>query len=423
MNAQFPECLQFLFEPYRFKVAYGGRGSGKSWSFARALLIRGAQSQERILCTREVQKSIKDSVHRLLSDQIAELGLSSFYQVLDTEIRGKNGTLFAFTGLSTQTADTIKSFEGCTIAWCEEAQSISKKSWDTLIPTIRKDGSEIWVSFNPELDTDETYKRFVLNPPPNACVKMVNYSENPWFPEVLEQERLHCQATNREDYAQIWEGKCRVALAGAIYASEVMAATLDERICNVPYDPRLKVHTIWDLGWNDSMTVIFAQKVRSEVRIIDYIEDSHKTLDWYAAEIAKKNYNWGTDWLPHDGDHEDYKTGKSAKTILQGFGRKVKITPQIGIESGIKAARMLFSQLYIDKTKAARLVECLKRYRRSINKATNEPGAPMHDEYSHGADAYRYLGVTAELLTNEDARPQVYVPGMYSTVSGMGNLG
>lgn len=423
MNAQFPECLQFLFEPYRFKVAYGGRGSGKSWSFARALLIRGAQSQERILCTREVQKSIKDSVHRLLSDQIAELGLSNFYQVLDTEIRGKNGTLFAFTGLSTQTADTIKSFEGCTIAWCEEAQSISKKSWDTLIPTIRKDGSEIWVSFNPELDTDETYKRFVLNPPPNACVKMVNYSENPWFPEVLEQERLHCQATNREDYAQIWEGKCRVALAGAIYASEVMAATLDERICNVPYDPRLKVHTIWDLGWNDSMTIIFTQKVRSEVRIIDYIEDSHKTLDWYAAEIAKKNYNWGTDWLPHDGDHEDYKTGKSAKTILQGFGRKVKITPQIGIEPGIKAARMLFSQLYIDKTKAARLVECLKRYRRSINKATNEPGAPMHDEYSHGADAYRYLGVTAELLTNEEARPQVNLPGMHSSVHGMGNLG
>ena len=420
MNAQFPEILQFLFEPYRFKVAYGGRGSSKSWSIARALLIQGAQNPERILCTREVQKSIKDSVHRLLSDQIAELGLSSFYDILDTEIRGKNGTLFMFAGLSTQTAESIKSYEGVTKCWCEEAQSISKKSWDTLIPTIRKDGSEIWVSFNPELDTDETYTRFVVNPPPNACVRKVNYTDNPWFPQVLEEERLHCKATNPEDYGQIWEGKCRAALAGAIYASEIISATSNGQICNVPYDPRLKVHTIWDLGWNDAMTIIFVQKVRSEVRIIDYMEDSHKTLDWYAAELLKKNYNWGKDYLPHDGDHEDYKTGKSAKQILSSFNRKVAITPQIGIEPGIKAARMLFHSLYIDKTKAARLIECLKRYRRAINKSTNEAGAPLHDEYSHGADAFRYLGVTVELLNNDEDRGRPDIQTYQPHDRGMG---
>lgn len=424
MNIQFPDALQFLFDPHRFKVAYGGRGSAKSWSFARALLILGAQAQHRILCTREVQKSIKDSVHRLLSDQITEMGLSGFYEILETEIRGKNGTTFAFAGLSSQTTESIKSFEGVTICWCEEAQSISKRSWDTLIPTIRKANSEIWISFNPELDSDETYMRFVVNTPPNACVRLVNYSDNPWFPDVLEQERLHCQLTNLEDYGQIWEGRCRTSLPGAIYAHEVDAAIRDARICNVPYDPRLNVHTIWDLGWNDAMTIILVQKIRSEIRIIDYIEDSHKTLDWYAAELGKRNLNWGTDWLPHDGDHEDFKTGKSAKAILQSFGRKVKITPQIGIEPGIKAARMAFGQMYFDKGKSARLIECLKRYRRAINKAANEPGSPLHDEFSHGADAFRYLAVAADSLTNEsDRRPLPNIGGFQSSVRGMGNLG
>lgn len=423
MNAQFPECLQFLFEKARFKVAYGGRGSGKSWAMARALLIQAAQQPHRVLCAREVQKSIADSVHRLLSDQIVALGLQSFYSIFDHEIRGKNGSLFSFRGLSSTTIESVKSLAGYTICWVEEGQSVSKRSWDILIPTIRENGSEIWVSFNPELDTDDTYQRFVVNTPPNAIVRMVNYSDNPWFPDVLEQERQHCMLVNREDYDQIWEGKCRVALAGAIYASEVMSATLENRICNVPYDPRLKVHTIWDLGWNDAMTIGFVQRLRSEIRLIDYIEDSHKTLDWYAAELNKRNYNWGQDWLPHDGNHEDYKTGKSARQILASFGRKVRITPQIGIEPGIKAARMLFPQIYMDKNKCARLIECLKRYRRSINQKTLEPGAPLHDEFSHGADMFRYLGVAADQLHNEDEMRPIDDAGFNQFDSGFGTLG
>lgn len=401
MNAEFPQKLQFLFDPYRYKVAYGGRGSSKSWSFARALLIQAASKKMRVLCTREVQKSIKDSVHRLLSDQIEALGLGGFYTILETEIRGANGSNFVFSGLASQTAESIKSFEGIDVVWCEEAQNIGKKSWDTLIPTIRKDGSEIWVSFNPELDTDETYVRFVVSPQANSYVAEVNYHDNPWFPEVLEQERQHCELTNKEDYAQIWEGKCRTAVSGAIYATEVGDAIRNGRICNVPYDPRLKVHTIWDLGWNDSMSIILAQRLRSEIRLIDYIEDSHKTLDWYAAELNKRNMNWGFDWVPHDGAHKDFKTGKSTVELLKSFGRKPKLVPNIGVETGIKGARVMFGQVYFDKTKTARLVECLKRYRRSISAVTKEPGAPLHDEFSHGADDFRYLGVVADKLTNE----------------------
>lgn len=406
MNANLPEWAEFLFEPYRYKVAYGGRGSSKSWSFAAALLILGTMNPERILCAREVQKSIRDSVHRLLCDQIERLGLSDFYDVFDTEIRGRNGTLFVFSGLSNQTADSIKSFEGVTVCWVEEAQTITKRSWTILAPTIRKEDSEIWVTFNPELDTDFIYDFFVNNPPPNSCVKQVNYHQNPWFPDVLEQERLHFKATNtEEDYNQIWGGMCRSAVSGAIYATEVQEALKNGQFCNVPYDPKLKVHTVFDLGWNDAMTISMVQRLRSEIRIIDYIEESHKTLDWYIAELHKRPYNWGYDWLPHDAKHKDFKTGKSTVELLRAAGRKTKEVPQIGIEAGIKAARMLMRQTYFEKTKAARLIECLKRYRRSINQQTNEPGSPVHDEFSHGADNFRYLAVIADKLTNELERP------------------
>jgi phage terminase large subunit len=402
VNAEFPKKLKFLFEPHRFKVAYGGRGSGKSWSAARALLIMGAQEQTRVICAREVQKSIKESVHRLLSDQIVALGMSHFYTVLETEIRGKNGTTFTFSGLSQHTVDSIKSFEGADICWVEEGQTVSKKSWDVLTPTIRRPGSEIWITMNPELDTDETYKRFIVNKPDHCMAVEVNWHDNPWFGDVLEQERQHCLKAAPDDYDTIWEGKCRSAVVGAIYAKEIDTAQREQRIATLPYDPRLKVHTVWDLGWNDSMTVSFTQRVRSELRVIDYIEDSHRTLDSYVAEIKERRYNWGFDFLPHDGFHKDFKSGKSAEQILKSFGRKVKPVPNESIENGIKAGRMALGQAVFAKGKTDRLVECLKRYRRAVNSATNEPGAPLHDEFSHGADNWRYLSLCADMMINED---------------------
>jgi phage terminase large subunit len=405
LSVDFPEKLQFLFTPKRYKVAHGGRGSGKSYNFAQALVLLATQKPLRILCAREVQKSIKQSVHLLLADQIQRLGLGTFFEILETEIRGINGSMFMFAGLAQHTVESIKSIEGVDICWVEEGQTVSKKSWDILIPTIRKKGSEIWISFNPDLDTDDTYVRFVLNPPEDSFVSDVNFSDNPYFPEELEKERLHCLRTNPEDYDWIWGGKCRAALSGAIYASEVNSATIENRICNVPYDPMLKAHTIWDLGFNDAMSILIVQKLRSEIRIIESIEESGKTLDYYAALLNSKGYNWGYDFIPHDGRNRDFKTGKSTEEILKAFGRKVKITPQIGIEPGIKAARMLFRQCYFDKNKSARLVECLKRYRRQENNRTGEFGAPIHDQYSHSADAFRYLGVVAEQLTNEERKP------------------
>ena len=398
-TAKFPDRLDFLFQPHRYKVAYGGRGSGKSWSMARALLVKAASETTRVLCAREIQRSIKQSVHTLLNDQIQSLGLGAFYEVLETEIRGLNGSTFSFTGLATNTVESIKSFEGCDVVWVEEAQTVSKKSWDILIPTIRKPNSEIWVSFNPNIDTDDTYTRFVVNTPDNAKVVKVNYTDNPWFPEVLEIERQHSLKTN-PDYANIWEGDCKAAVDGAIYSNEIREAQEGNRITTVPYDPMMKVHVVMDLGWNDSMSVILCQKGISDLRVIGYIEDDHRTLDSYSAQLKNLSYNWGTMFLPHDGQSKDFKHGISAEEIMKKLGWDIRIVPKADIESGIKLARMNFHRIYFDKS-AQRLVECLKNYRRSINSATNEPGAPLHDEFSHGADAFRYLCTSIESMKNE----------------------
>lgn len=414
---QMPAKLAFLFKPARYKVARGGRGSGKSWGFARALLVHAYQKPTRILCAREVQKSIRQSVHQLLSDQIESMGLGSEFEILATEIRGRNGSRFDFVGLSDQTADSIKSFEGVDIVWVEEGQAISARSWKILVPTIRKEGSEIWVSYNPELESDETHRRFVLEPPPDCVSVLMNWTDNPWFPQVLEEERKHAKATMGEhEYRNVWEGECLPAVTGAIYFDEVATMERGNRITTVPHDPLLKLHAVWDLGWNDSMSIILCQRGGGgDLRVIEYIEDSHRTLADYVADLKALTYdgqkvNWGTDFLPHDGFSKDFKTGKSAEEILRALGRTVRQTPRMDIEGGIRAARAVFSRMYFDKGRTARLVECLKRYRRQINQTTNEPGSPLHDEYSHGADAFRYLALCSDEMRNEDWGGALHYP-------------
>ncbi|MBF0256240.1 MAG: hypothetical protein HQL47_07225 [Gammaproteobacteria bacterium] len=169
------------------------------------------------------------------------------------------------------------------------------------------------------------------------------------------------------------------------------------------------------------MVIIMAQRLRSELRVIDYIEDSHRTLDWYVAELRERHYNWGTDFLPHDAAHGDFKTGRSTKDLLKRLGRKsIKLTPNVGIEHGIKAARMSFGQCYFDRDKTARLVECLKRYRRGVPVTTGEPGKPVHDEFSHGADGFRYLALVADQMGNDDERviPRVATRQPYDRAMG-----
>ena len=436
-----PQKLGFLFQPHRYKVAWGGRGGAKSRSYATALLAIGVQKDLRVLCAREVQRSIKDSVHQLLEDQINRMNLQRDYDVLAHEIRGRrNSTNFSFSGMQEHTVDSLKSYEGVDVCWVEEGQGVSKRSWQILIPTIRKDESEIWVSMNPNMEEDETYQRFVVNPPDNAYVCKINYMDNPWFPAVLEEERLDClRRETKEDYENIWLGVPRSTVIGAIYATEMRRMEEERRLRPTPYDPRFPVNTVWDLGWNDKMAVIMFQKVGpSTVNIINYYENNFVTYAQVIGFLNSLPYYWDTDYLPHDARNKDPKDGMSAEMVVRKLGRKrVRILGRQDKGETIRQARMLFPRIYIDNTErqmsaefggyvgGKRLVDCLRRYRRSVPTTTGEPAQPVHDEFSHGADAYGGLSWIADRVQNPSERtPSLpYVEPFVQEVEGMGVLG
>lgn len=207
MTIQLPKWSECLFdESARYIAVKGGRGSGKSRSVATALNLRAAAKPLRILCVREIQKSIRDSSKRLLDDDAERNGLAGFYTSLETEVRGANGSLFLFAGLRSN-IDSIKSMEGIDICWVEEAQSVSKTSLETLIPTIRKPGSQIIFTWNPKHETDPIEEMFGRDDlPPDTRLKTVNYIDNPWFPDVLQKEADYDLKRDPEKYNHVWMG-------------------------------------------------------------------------------------------------------------------------------------------------------------------------------------------------------------------------
>ena len=232
---------------------------------ARALILLAAQKPLRILCGREVQKSIKDSVHGLLNDQIQALGLGASFDVLEAEIRGKNGSLFLFAGLSQHGWSPLSPLKAWTFAGWRRRRS-SQTFLRCAVADDPKGWIEVWLSLNPDMETDETYQRFVANPPPpNALVEQVNWRDNPWFPAVLEAERQETLRRDPDSYENIWEGKPKRVAEGAIYALEI-DRRMHKTACVQFRMTRCCVHLVWDLGWNDSMTIGFFQRSGSEVR-------------------------------------------------------------------------------------------------------------------------------------------------------------
>lgn len=414
-DVKFPVKLQFLFQKSRYKCAWGGRGGAKSWGIARALLILGVKNPLRILCAREFQTSIKDSVHKLLSDQIASIGLTDFYEITQNSIRGKNGTEFAFVGLKNNVAN-VKSYEGVDICWVEEAQTVSRNSWNVLIPTIRKEGSEIWVSFNPELETDETYQRFVLNPPENCITVKINWNDNPWFPETLRIEKDSLKNRDPAAYNVVWEGLCRQTVDGAIFAREMQTAELDGRITKVPYDATKPVHAIFDLGWADATAIWFLQFIGMETRLIRYIEGNQKTMSEYLAKMQTFGYVYDTLWLPHDAQNKTLAAnGRSIEEIVRSAGYKTRILDRVPVADSINAARTMFRNCWFDRENCHDGLQCLRHYRYEVDPDTGQFSRnPLHDHYSHGADAFRMIG----LMVNEPkqarkVRPMTNAPLTY----------
>ena len=397
-NVEFPTKLECLFDPKpRYIVLYGGRGGLKSWSIARALLIRAANKPMRVLCAREIMQSIGDSVHHLLKEQISLLNLDGFYQVFDTEIRGNNGSQFIFAGLKHQVSK-IKSFEAIDIAWIEEAANVSKSSWDTLDPTIRNEGSQIMLSFNPELLEDETYQRFVVSPPQNCVVVKTTYRDNPWLSDVLKQEMEECKRRRPQDFENIWEGNPRTTVEGAIFSNEMHKAVEEGRIRSVPYVSTVPVHTFWDLGHSDQTAIWFAQMVGFEYHILRYYSNSREKMQHYMKYLQDLPYVYGTHYLPHDAAHEQLGQEKTIEQQAQAILKNVMVVPRVQSKANsIEAARSVFPLCYFDKDLCADGLSCLRRYSYAVNPETEKISKePQHDMWSHGADAFQGLAMAME---------------------------
>ena len=293
-------------------------------------------------------------------------------------------------------ATKLKSYEGINIVWCEEAESISKESWDILTPTIRTPNSQIWVSFNPLRQHDNTYQRFIINSAPDSLVVRINWSDNPWFPKVLDVERKHMKEHDPDSYAHVWDGECATNTHGAYYQAQMRQARSEKRITSVPWEQNLPVQTFWDLGVADSTSIVFVQAVNGgkEIRIIDYEEHSGEGLAFYVKLLQDKPYIYGDHHAPHDIRVRELGTGRSRLEQAAEMGLHFNVVKNIGIMDGIQAVRSLFSRCWFDENKCKLLLDCLSTYHKQydeINQVYKD--RPVHDFSSHGADAFRYFGV------------------------------
>lgn len=262
-DVKIPEkLLFFLNKKARYKITYGGRGSGKSWTAARCLIVLAMSSKIRVLCTRQLQTSIANSVHKLLSDSIQDLGLSKYFEITRDAIRCNNGSEFFFKGIQNN-INEIKSIEGIDYCWVEEAQSVSENSWEVLIPTIRKENSEIWVTFNPDREEDATFQRFVKSPPPDCITALVNFYDNPWFPDVLRREMEYCKEVDYGKYEHIWLGKTVIDTDAQVYHGKFELKEFE-----TPDDIIFFYGTDW--GFANDPTAVTRSFIKDQCLYIDY---------------------------------------------------------------------------------------------------------------------------------------------------------
>lgn len=397
-----------LLRPARYKGAFGGRGSGKSHFFAEMAIDRCVAAPTRIVCIREVQNSLKDSVRQLLVDKIAALQVAEHFDVVRDEIRGHNGSLIIFRGMNDANADNIKSLEAYDVAWVEEAHTLSQRSLDLLRPTIRKDGSELWFSWNPQNKTDPV-DEFLRGPmcPKDAIVIRANHCDNPWFPAALLDEMRGDRERDPQKAAHIWDGAYDVAPEGNYYGLELAEAEASGRIVDLAIDPALPVHTAWDLGVAGNMTTWFFQAQGGQFRWVDFHEYAEPGLPHAAAVMAQKQaqhkWLWGTHLWPHDGSGRDIAAGERRCDVFQKLGFAPYVLPRDNVGDGIEAARRILKMSWFDRTRCAKGLEHLRNYRRRFDKLRNffleEPEKNGHD---HAADAFRTAAMGRDYLSNSN---------------------
>ena len=390
-------------QPARYKAAYGGRGSGKSHFFAEQLIqdaitVPGLRS----VCIREVQKSLKESAKRLLEDKLSEFGIGEGdgFRVLQDRIETPGGGVIIFQGMQDHTAESIKSLEGYQRAWIEEAQTLSARSLGLLRPTIRAEGSQIFFSWNPTRKSDPVDMMFRgADLPTNSLIANINWSDNPWFPSVLEQERLDCLRTQPDQYPHIWEGDYATVLTGAYYAAALAEAKAKGRIGKVAADPLMEVKAFWDIGFNDSTAIWIGQFVGREIRVLDYYEAQGQPLSAHLDWLRSRGWGSAVCVLPHDGTHGNSVTGIRFEDHIRAAGFKAYSVENQGKGAAMKrieTARRLFPSIWFNADTTQPGIDALGWYHEKRDESRNIGLGPDHDWSSHAADAFGLMCVAYE---------------------------
>ena len=396
------EVAQILYGPEAYKCLWGGRNGVKSWSVARYLVARGAQENLRTLCLREVQETIKQSVHLLLSDQIKLLGLEAYYDIQENRILGaqpqNRDTVFTYAGLRSLVRDptALKAYESYDVAWLEEAQTVSKTSLNTLIPTMRKKNAQIIITLNPYLEKDPIIDFVFKHPPKDIVIRQTSYRDNQWLtPKAIDDMRRLKQA-DPEEFNYIYEGHFKKIVEGVVYGVELENMVTEGRERSVPHDPGHPVYTYWDIG--DRFTAIwFVQHYPLEVHVIDYFCEEYMGLPAIFTELMKKPYTYLKHVMPVDAKSNQLATGETIEQQarkIAGFDR-IKTLPSISLKAQLSAARKVFPLCIFDAVKCADGLHALRHYQfPKDNEVTGvEHDKPLHNWASHAGSAFQYLAV------------------------------
>lgn len=408
LNIPTAEVFEPLLPPARYKAAYGGRGSGKSHFFASLIVeLAIAQPGFRAVCIREVQKDLSESAKRLIEDKIAAFGVADKFDCQRSQIITPGGGVIIFEGMQDHNAESIKSLEGFDVAWVEEAQTLSRTSLGMLRPTIRKSGSEIWFSWNPRRKNDavDEFFRGEAGAPNRASIVKANWSDNPWFPDELEDERKEDEAKRPEEYDHIWDGGYRKVTEGAYYAKDLLAARKEGRISRVAFDPLMRVRVFCDLGGTgmraDAFTAWPAQFIGREIRTRDYYEVQGQPISAHLAWLASKGYtpDRADIYLPHDGETNDRVHDVSFESAFRAAGYTVVVIENQGKGAArmrVEAGHRRFPSIWFDEATTEGGRDALGAYHERKDETRSIGLGPEHDWSSHGADAFGLMCVAYE---------------------------
>lgn len=404
-----------------YRIAYGGRGSAKSRTFAKMAAVKGifhAEANEPgvIVCGREYQNSLADSSFAEVKLAIqSEPCLVERYELGDNYIRTKDKRIeFVFCGLR-HNLDSIKSKARIRLLWVDEAEPVSETAWTKTIPTVREEGSEIWVTWNPERKASATNQRFRENPPDDSLIAEMNWRDNPWFPSILNKTRLEDKAKRPDQYEHVWEGEYITAQAGAYYAKQLTQAREEHRIGKLNSDPLMTFRAFFDIGGTgakaDAVSIWIVQFIGKEIRALNYYEAIGQQLSVHVAWMRDNGYTPDKHvriYLPHDGVNHDKVYDVSYESELRRAGYIVEVIPNQGAGAAtqrIEAMRRAFPFIWFDEVKCAGGIEALGWYHEKKDELRSIGLGPEHDWSSHCNDAAGLMAIVYE----RDTRSTVYV--------------